>query len=224
MGSCLVAWAAVRGRDARGHTSGIYLLLYLGKIHQMVMFTMLKKFGSGLVRNRRATAMLLVLMVPSSSGADKKKHGAERGMLEKMEAVPCGAKERGFTGLGSIFASAGVTAVNSNEKLCPQYLLRTDDVEYHIRPVDGKHPVILPIGKEGEFKIKNDKMYLKVPDGDRKTRAYQVVSMKPVGTESSGFENSAYRPEDRREEHKSADKLAARPIQKSDRSEPPQSH
>jgi len=170
------------------------------------------------------TAMLLVLMVPSSSGANKKKHGAERGMLEKMEAVPCGAKERGLTGLGSIFASAGVTAVNSNEKLCPQYLLRTDEVEYHIRPVDGKHPVILPIGKEGEFKIKNDKMYLKVPDGDRKTRAYQVVSIKPVGTESSGVENSAYRPEDRREEHKSADKLAARPIQKSDRSEPPQNY
>jgi hypothetical protein len=30
-------------------------------------------------------------------------------MLEKMEAVPCGAKERGLSGLGSIFASAGVT-------------------------------------------------------------------------------------------------------------------
>ena len=58
------------------------------------------------------TAMLLVLMVPYSTAADKKKHGAERGMLEKMEAVPCGAKERGLTGLGSIFASAGVTAVN----------------------------------------------------------------------------------------------------------------
>lgn len=55
--------AAVRGRDARGHTSGIYLLLYLGKIHQMVMFAMLKKFGSGFVRSRRATAMLLVLPV-----------------------------------------------------------------------------------------------------------------------------------------------------------------
>src|SRR5260370_32148245 len=67
-------------------------------------------------------------------------------------------------------------------------------------------------------------MYLKVPDGDRKTRAYQVVSMKPVGTEGSSFENSAYRPEDRREEHKSADKLAARPIQKSDRSKPPQNY
>src|ERR1700688_3951995 len=53
--------AAVRGRGARGHTSGIYLLLYLRKIHQMVMSAMLKKFGSGFVRIRRATAMLLVL-------------------------------------------------------------------------------------------------------------------------------------------------------------------
>src|SRR5260370_42168621 len=168
------------------------------------------------------TAMLLVLIVPSSSGADKKHRGAERGMLEKMEAVPCGAKERGLTGLGSIFASAGVTAVNSNEKLCPQYLLRTDEVEYHIRPVDGKHPVILPIGKEGEFKIKNDKMYLKVPDGDRKTRAYQVVSMKPVGTEGSGLENSAHPPRGRPGEPKPPAESGRRPSQKSHRSAPPE--
>src|ERR1700726_203886 len=53
--------AAVRGRGARGRTGGIYLLLYLRKIHQMVMSAMLKKFGSGFVRIRRATAMLLVL-------------------------------------------------------------------------------------------------------------------------------------------------------------------
>ena len=33
------------------------------------------------------TAMLLVLMVPSSSGADKKKHGAERGM-DPLPALP----------------------------------------------------------------------------------------------------------------------------------------
>jgi hypothetical protein len=75
-----------------------------------------------------------------------------------------------------------------------------------------------------EVKILMKTTFLKVPDGDRKTRAYQVVSMKPVGTESSGIENSAYRLEDRCEEHKSADKLAARPIQKSDRSEPPQNY
>ena len=74
-------------------------------------------------------------------------------MIEKMEAVPCGAKERGLTGLGSVFASVGATRVDSDEKLCPQYMLRTDDMEYHVRPLDHKHPVILPVGKEGEFKI-----------------------------------------------------------------------
>src|ERR1700716_500632 len=58
--------AAVRGRDARGQTSGTYLLLYLGKIHQMVMFAMRKKCGSGVVRTRRAAAMLLVPLAVST--------------------------------------------------------------------------------------------------------------------------------------------------------------
>lgn len=122
----------------------------------------------------------LVLAVAMPAGAGNKKHG-ERGMIEKMEAVPCGAKEKGITGLGSVWASAGITHVNSDEKLCPQYLLRTDEMDYHIRPLDKKHPVILPVGQEGEFRIRKDRLYLKVPDGDRKTRQYQVVSMKPTG-------------------------------------------
>lgn len=120
---------------------------------------------------------ILLLALPLM-GAKKKQ--AERGMLERMEAVPCGAKEKGITGLGSIFASAGIQDVHSTEKLCPQYLLRTDEMEYHIRPTDGKHPVILPVGKESEFRIKKDHMSLKVPDGDRKTRNYQVVGIMPL--------------------------------------------
>jgi len=56
-------------------------------------------------------------------------------------------------------------------------------MEYHIRPTESKHPVILPVGHEGEFKIKDDRMFLKVPDGDRKTRTYHVVAMKPTNTD-----------------------------------------
>ena len=139
---------------------------------------------------------LVLLSVSSLSADDKKKKHPDRGMLEKMEAVPCGAKEHGLSGLGAIYGSVGITHVNSDEKLCPQYLLRTDEMEYHIRPVDGKHPVILPIGHEGEFKIKKDRLFLKVPDGDRKTRAYTVVSMKPLnaGTDVQGW---TYRPPDK---------------------------
>lgn len=138
------------------------------------------------------TALILAMAIPAGA-AEKKKKGSDRGMLERMEAVPCGAKQRGLTGLGSIFASVGIEAVGSEEKLCPQYLLRTDDMEYHIRPVDKKHAVLLPVGHEGEFKIKKNYMYLKVPDGDHKKRAYQVVSMKPLNTGEEAGEKTAYK-------------------------------
>ena len=149
------------------------------------------KFKTSLV-----TALSLVLFV-SSIAEGKKKHG-QRGMLESMQSVPCGAKERGLAGLGSVFGSVGVEHVNSHEQLCPQDWLRTDEMDYHIRPMDTKHAVVLPVGHEAEFKIKKDRLFLKVPDGDKKLRAYQVVSMQPVSSES--IESSAYRPHPREAE------------------------
>jgi hypothetical protein len=125
-----------------------------------------------------ALALFLAFPAGAKDKNDKKKKQSDRAMLEKMEAVPCGAKEKGLSGLGSFWASVGITHVNTDEKLCPQYLLRTDDMEYHVRPADYKHAVILPIGQEVVFKIKKDRMYLKVPEGsDHKMRPYQVVSM-----------------------------------------------
>jgi len=140
-------------------------------------------------------ALVLVVSIPLSAGDKHKKKQADRGMLEKMEAVPCGAKERGLTGLGSVFGSVGVQHVNSEERLCPQYLFRTDEMEYEIRPLDRKHPVVLPVGHEAEFKIKNDKMSLKVPDGDRKKRDYQVVASKPTNRETNSG-SSVPKPEE----------------------------
>jgi hypothetical protein len=121
-------------------------------------------------------AFSLTLVLPSFA---KGKQG-QRAMIEKMEAVPCGAKEHGMTGLGSVWASVGITSVNSDEKMCPQYQLKTDDMEYHVRPLDHKHPRLLPIGREGEFKIDKDVLEMRIPDGDHKMRRYQVVAMKPI--------------------------------------------
>jgi hypothetical protein len=111
--------------------------------------------------------------------AGDKKH-LQRVMIEKMEAVPCGAHEHGMAGLGAVWASVGITSVNSDEKLCPQYMLRTDDMEYHVRPLDHKHPILLPIGQEGEFTVHKDVIEMRIADGDRKQRRYQVVVMKPI--------------------------------------------
>ena len=129
-------------------------------------------------------SLVLAAAAPLSAG-DKKKKQPDRAMLEKMEAVPCGAKQRGLTGLGSVWASAGITHVNSDEKLCPQYLLRTDDMEYEIRPRDKRHPAVLPVGQEVVFKVKNDRMSVKCPEGDNKARSYQVVAMRPIETEAA---------------------------------------
>ena len=149
------------------------------------------------IRKGLVTALILAVAIPAGAAEKHKKKGQDRGMLERMEAVPCGAKQRGLTGLGSIFGSIGIEAVGSEEKLCPQYLLRTDEMEYHIRPVDKKHAVLLPVGQEGEFKIKKNRMYLKVPDGDHKKRAYEVVSMKPLNNGEAPAEGAAYRSTDK---------------------------
>ncbi|MGB9068947.1 MAG: hypothetical protein WCC21_10275 [Candidatus Acidiferrales bacterium] len=133
------------------------------------------------------------------SANDKKHKDFQRGMLEKMEAVPCGAKQRGLSGLGTLWASAGITHVNTDEKMCPQYLLRTDKMDYEIRPLDLKHATLLPVGSEGEFKIKDKDILLTMPEGgDRKTRSYEVVSMNPAPTPTSESIDSAQRSSDER--------------------------
>jgi hypothetical protein len=142
------------------------------------------------VKSIAIASLAFVLLVPFAADATKK--SPQRGMLEKMETVPCGAKQRGFTGLGSVWASVGITSVNSNEKLCPQYILRTDELEYEIRPTDAKHPVVLPIGHEGQFRVKKDRVYLMVETGnDRKTRTYEVVGVKQTNAESTAAQDSS---------------------------------
>ena len=129
-------------------------------------------------------SLALISAAPLSAHGNKKRIGFQRGLLEKMEAVPCGAKQRGLAGLGALWGSAGITHINSNEKLCPQYLLRTDEMDYEIRPLDLKHATILPIGQEGAFKIEKNEMILSMTD--QKPRSYEVVSMNPANPDSGG--------------------------------------
>jgi len=129
-------------------------------------------------------------MVAPLSANDKKLE--KRGLIEKMEAVPCGASQKGLSGLGALWASAGITHLSTDEKLCPQYLLRTDEMDYEIRPTDLKHATILPVGQEGQFEIRKNEMLLRFPDADQgKTRAYQIVQMDPVSTDVSADKTSS---------------------------------
>ena len=138
------------------------------------------------IRGIKVFLPVLILVIPLSAYS-KKKTDTDRGILEKMVAVPCGAKQTVLSGLGALWGSVGITHINSNEKLCPQYLLRTDEMDYEIRPIDLKHASILPIGKEGKFKIKKDRMILAMTQGsDQKARNYEVVSMDPPAPDNGG--------------------------------------
>ena len=128
-------------------------------------------------------SLVLIAAIPISAEGKKKKQ-PDRAMLEKMDAVPCGSRQKGITGLGSIWASVGITHVSADEKLCPRYLLRTDEMEYEIQPTQKKHPPVLPVGQEVVFKIKKDRMSVKCPEGDNKNRTYEVVAMKPTEPDS----------------------------------------
>ena len=128
-------------------------------------------------------SLVLIAAIPINAEGKKKKQ-PDRAMLEKMDAVPCGSRQKGITGLGSIWASVGITHVSADEKLCPRYLLRTDEMEYEIQPTQKKHPPVLPVGQEVVFKIKKDRMTVKCPEGDNKSRTYEVVAMKPTEPDS----------------------------------------
>lgn len=134
-------------------------------------------------------AVSALIMVAPIAAAKNKKKQSHRGLLESMQSLPCGMKEHGVTGFGALWGSIGVQHVQSDEKLCPQYLFRTDEMDYHIRPVDLKHARLLPVGQEGEYKIKKNRLYLKI--GDKKTRPYQVVSMEPNKSQST-TESTSY--------------------------------
>ncbi len=104
----------------------------------------------------------------------------ESGTLTEMQAVPCGSRAKGFTGIGGLLATAGIENVNSKDKLCQEYVLRTNYIEYRIRPVNDKDAALLPVGEKSQFRIVKGHILLNVPEGDGKTREYLVVGMKPL--------------------------------------------
>jgi hypothetical protein len=112
-------------------------------------------------------------------------HFYQTGRIAEMESVSCGyAENSGKTVLGEIVGTDGAHK-KTKEMLCQEYVLRSDRVKYRIRPRDEKHPVLLPVGEDAQFRIQKDKLFLKIDELDAKERDYSVVSMTPVETPTS---------------------------------------
>ena len=128
---------------------------------------------------KRLWLFVLALLVCSTAFA-KDRHFYQKGRLVSMESASCGyAEKSGNTFKGQILGTDGGHK-NTKEMLCPEYVLRSDNVIYRIRPRDEKHPVLLPVGETAEFRIQKDRLFLKITEMDDKERDYTVVSMTPA--------------------------------------------
>ncbi|HET7216063.1 MAG TPA: hypothetical protein VFL79_20920, partial [Terriglobia bacterium] len=97
--------------------------------------------------------------------------------LVEMKSVECGVDARGAEGIGGILGVNDSQHTKSRQMLCQEYLLRTDKIDYKIRPKEEKHAALLPIGQEAQFRIKKDRMRVRVPELDDHEREYFVVSV-----------------------------------------------
>ena len=99
------------------------------------------------------------------------------GVLLRMESVPCGAVEASSFSKAMLGAPAPVPV--QDERLCQEYVLRSEGLYYRIRSRDRKHPVLLPIGEQAQFRLHRDRMLLQVEDFDSKVHEFSVLAIVP---------------------------------------------
>lgn len=126
----------------------------------------------------RSRIILCVLVLASVAFAREPK-AYQTGKLLQMDSVNCGTDEKAGASLAGEVMGTDPAHKKTHELLCQEYVLQTERVIYRIRPKDDKHPVLLPVGDQAQFRLEKDKMVLRVEDLDNKEREYTVVSMTP---------------------------------------------
>jgi hypothetical protein len=99
-------------------------------------------------------------------------------VLLSMASSSCGTAETGGKSVtGEILGTDGEHKT-TEQLLCKEYVLQGDRIVFHIRPTDSKHPQLLPVGDNVQYRIRNGKMYVIDREGNTKEREYSVVSMQ----------------------------------------------
>jgi hypothetical protein len=129
--------------------------------------------------------MLCVVLGLFSAAFAKDLKPYQTGKLMQMDSVQCGTAEKDSTSVAGEMLGTDSGSKKTQEVLCQEYVLQAERVIYRIRPRDEKHPVLLPVGEQAQFRLQKDKMLLRVEDLDSKEREYIVVSMTPRSDSTS---------------------------------------
>jgi len=127
---------------------------------------------------------LCVLVLVSVAYAKEPK-AYQTGKLLQMDSVNCGVDEKDANSVAGEMLGTDSMHKKTKEVLCQDYVLQAENVIYRIRPRDEKHPVLLSVGQNAQFRLQKDKMLLRMEDVDSKEREYIVVSITPRTDSSS---------------------------------------
>jgi hypothetical protein len=141
------------------------------------------------MRSKLALCLLLTL---AAVAVAKEPKPYQTGKLLQMDSVQCGTAEKDATSLAGEMLGTDSGSKKTHELLCQEYVLQSDHVIYRIRPRDEKHPVLLPVGEEAQFRLQKDKMLLRVEDLDNREREYTVVSMTPRSDSSTADASTSH--------------------------------
>ena len=127
----------------------------------------------------RSKLIFCLILALATTGFAKEPKAYQTGKLLQMDSVQCGMAEKDAKSFAGEMLGTDSGSKKTQEVLCQEYVLQSEHVTYRIRPRDEKHPVLLPVGLQAQFRLQKDKMLLRVEDLDNKERQYIVVSMTP---------------------------------------------
>ena len=121
---------------------------------------------------------MMILALSASVAIAKDPPSYDKGTLLSMDSSMCGTAEKGSKTLAGELLGTDGQHKNTQQVLCQEYVLQGDRIIYRIRPVDAKHPILLPVGDFVQYRVRKDKMYVLHREDDTKERQYSVISMR----------------------------------------------
>jgi len=87
---------------------------------------------------------LMLAVATLSAGMAAAKEGTMQGTIVSENSVPCGSEAKGKK--------------QTLELMCQEYVIRTDQTEYHVRQQKEEHKALLPVNAPVELTLHKDKM------------------------------------------------------------------
>src|SRR5580692_12688989 len=105
----------------------------------------------------RFKSLMLATLLLAATAYAKEPKAYLSGKLLQMDSVKCGMDEKDAKSFAGEMIGTDSGHKKTQELLCQEYLLQTDKMVYRIRPKDAKHPVLLPVGEQAQFRLDKDK-------------------------------------------------------------------